>query len=194
MALSTHQKFDISKQLAIAVIHKTFPSQKIEEALRETGKGSKRKRDLLSQVMVYYMIASCFFMNLNLKEVLRCLLEGLRFLSSVSGIKITGKSGNSQARKRLGYEPLEKLYIDIVKPAACSETKGAWYKRWHLVSLDGSTLNVPDEKENKEYFGHPTSYIENRYIYPQLRFVWQKWGRIFCFLPGWGHIEKGRSV
>ena len=53
MALSTHQKFDISKQLAIAVIHKTFPSQKIEEALRETGKGSKRKRDLPSQVMVY---------------------------------------------------------------------------------------------------------------------------------------------
>jgi hypothetical protein len=40
-----------------------------------------------------------------------------------------------------------------------------------LVSLDGSTLNVPDEKINKDYFGHTNTYVENGYIYPQLRFV-----------------------
>ena len=180
MTMNILQKFDIWKQLTVAVIHKTFPLRAVDLALKETQKISQRKRELPSHIMVYYMITSSFFMTLNLKEVLRCLLEGLKFLPFISGIKITGKSGISQARKRLGFEPLEHLYTNAVKPIACTGTKGAWYKKWRLVSLDGSTINVPDEKANKEYFGHPTTYIENRYIYPQLRFV--------CLAEGGTHV------
>lgn len=157
MTMNMLQKFDIWKQLTVAVIHKTFPLRAVDLALKETQKISQRKRELPSHIMVYYMIASSFFMTLNLKEVLRCLLEGLKFLPFISGIKITGKSGISQARKRLGFEPLERLYINAVKPIACTGTKGAWYKKWRLVSLDGSTINVPDEKANKEYFGQRDS-------------------------------------
>jgi len=34
-----------------------------------------------------------------------------------------------------------------VKPIAVAATKGAWYRKWRLVSLDGSTLDVADEKQ-----------------------------------------------
>jgi hypothetical protein len=165
------KRFDISKQFRLTMLSKVFPLESVQTALKQTQKESKRLRELPAHIMIYYVIASTFFSTLNLKEVLRCLLEGFRFLHSCPNIKIVGKSGISQARKRLGYKPLEQLYRNTVKPIACSSTKGAWYKELRLVSLDGSTLNVPDEKINRGYFGHTTTYVENGYIYPQLRFV-----------------------
>ena len=165
------QRFNISKQFKVTVLNKVFPLKSVQTALKQTQKESKRIRELPAHIMVYYVIASTFFSTLNLKEVLRCFLEGFRFLHSCSNIKIAGKSGISQARKRLGYELLKQLYRNTVKPIACSTTKGAWYKGLRLVSLDGSTLNIPDEKINKDYFGHTNTYVENGYIYPQLRFV-----------------------
>jgi len=34
-------------------------------------------------------------------------------------------------------------------------TRGAWYRQWRLVSLDGSTLDVADTVENEQAFGRP---------------------------------------
>ena len=46
--------------------------------------------------------------------MLRCLLEGLRWLSGAgTDIKVAGKSGISQARKRLGWEPIRELHDDL---------------------------------------------------------------------------------
>ena len=48
--------------------------------------------------------------------------------------------------------------------------KGAWYRSWRLVSIDGSTLDVADEKSNEEAFGRPGS-SRGKSAYPQIRFV-----------------------
>jgi hypothetical protein len=49
-------------------------------------------------------------------------------------------------------------------------TKGAWYKKWLLVSLDGGMLDVADEKENEEAFGrHPGNRGDS--AFPKLRYV-----------------------
>jgi hypothetical protein len=104
-------------------------------------------------------------------EVLRCLLEGLRWLSWPSGtVPVTGKSGISQARTRLGVEPVKQLYEHVVHPIAKPRTKGARYRRWRLVSIDGSTLNVADTAENAAAFGRPGA-SRGQSAYPQLRFV-----------------------
>src|SRR4030065_54739 len=42
--------------------------------------------------------------------------------------------------------------------------------RWRLVSLDGSTLDVADEKANEEAFGRPGA-SRGSSAYPQIRFV-----------------------
>jgi hypothetical protein len=57
-----------------------------------------------------------------------------------------------------------------VKPIAVESTKGAWYRKWRLVSLDGSTLDVADEKENERAFGRPPA-SRGSSAFPQLRFV-----------------------
>jgi len=49
-------------------------------------------------------------------------------------------------------------------------TKGAWYRSWRLVSLDGSTLDIADEKENEEAFARPSA-SRGTSAFPQLRFV-----------------------
>ncbi len=70
---------------------------------------------------------------------------------------MAGNSGISQARKRLGWEPLRQLHDAVVKPIAVAATKGAWFRGWRLVSIDGSTLDIDgstldiaDEKGNDE--------------------------------------------
>ncbi len=49
-------------------------------------------------------------------------------------------------------------------------TQGAWYRAWRLVSLDGSTLDVADEKANDDAFGRPGA-SRGASAYPQIRFV-----------------------
>jgi hypothetical protein len=55
-------------------------------------------------------------------------------------------------------------------PVATKQTKGAWYKGWRLVSLDGSTLDVADTCANEQAFGRPAS-SRGSSAYPQIRFV-----------------------
>ena len=55
-------------------------------------------------------------------------------------------------------------------PPAKRKTKGAFYRRRRLVSLDGSTLDVADEKRNREAFGRPGS-SRGSSAFPQIRFV-----------------------
>jgi len=65
---------------------------------------------------------------------------------------------------------MRQLHEEVVKPIAAETTKGAWYRRWRLVSLDGSTLDVADEKENEQAFGRPSA-SRGASAYPQIRFV-----------------------
>jgi len=85
-------------------------------------------------------------------------------------VKVAGKSGISQARSRLGAEPLKKLYAAVVGPVAEKRTKGAWYRQWRLVSLDGSTLDVADTADNDKAFGRPGS-SRGSSAFPKIRFV-----------------------
>jgi hypothetical protein len=161
----------ITDYISLGVVAKTFPLSKIRSVLAATGKSSVRERDLPAHVVVYYVIALSLFMQSSYREVLRCLLEGVQWLLDPSvPIKVAGKSGISQARSRLGWEPVRQLHDDVVKPIAIRSTRGAWYRDWHLVSLDGSTLDVADEMENDEAFGRPGASRGDS-AYPQIRFV-----------------------
>jgi hypothetical protein len=109
-------------------------------------------------------------MGAGTREVLRCLLEGLRWLWGAEAVRVAGRSGISQARSRLGAEPLHRLYEQVVQPVATPTTRGAWYRRWRLVSLDGSCLDVADTGGNCAAFGRPEA-SRGESAFPQLRFV-----------------------
>jgi hypothetical protein len=110
-------------------------------------------------------------MQSSYREVLRCLLEGVQWLLDPAvTLKVAGNSGISQARTRLGWEPLRQLHDELVKPIAVAATKGAWYCGLRLVSIDGSTMEVADEAANDHAFGRPGA-SRGESAFPQLRFV-----------------------
>lgn len=161
----------ITDYISLGVVAKTFPLATVKSVLATTGRGSIRQRDLPAHVVIYYVIALAFYMQCSYREVLRCLLEGIQWLLNPSiRIKIAGKSGISQARTRLGVEPLRRLHDEVVRPIAVEPTQGAWYRGWRVVSLDGSTLDVADERTNEEAFGRPGT-PRGKSAYPQIRFV-----------------------
>jgi len=161
----------ITDYVSLGVISKTFPPARIRSVLKATGKASVRERDLPAHVVVYYVIALALYMQCSYREVLRCLLEGVQWLLNPSlPANVAGKSGISQARTRLGWEPMRQLHDEIVQPIATPATRGAWYRKWRLVSLDGSTMDVADQKANADAFGRPGA-SRGKSAYPQLRFV-----------------------
>jgi len=165
----------ITDHISLGVIAKYFPLERINKVLADTGRAGKRQRDLPGHVVVYYVIALALYMQVSYREVLRCLLEGIRWLQGPNAdIKVTGKSGISQARTRVGSDPLQLLHDELVVPVAVREskqiTKGAWYRKWRLVSIDGSTLDVADTKENESAFGRPRT-SRGQSAFPKIRLV-----------------------
>jgi hypothetical protein len=161
----------ITDYISLGVVAKTFPVATVKSVLEATGRSSRRQRELPAHVVVYYVIALALHMQSSYREVLRCLLEGIQWLlNPTARIKVTGKSGISQARTRLGVEPVKQLHDQIVCPIAIEATKGAWYRGWRVVSLDGSTLDVADESANDQAFGRPGA-SRGKSAYPQIRFV-----------------------
>jgi hypothetical protein len=160
----------LSDQISLGVIARAVPPERVRQILAETGKASERERALPAQVMVYYAIALALYMGSSTREVLRCLLEGLRWLWGAEAIKVAGRSGISQARSRLGEAPLRRLYEELVRPVATRASKGAWYRGWRLASLDGTCLDVADTEENRAAFGGPGA-SRGASAFPQLRFA-----------------------
>jgi hypothetical protein len=161
----------ITDYISLGVIAKYFPLEKVHAVLKKTGRASRRERDLPAHVVVYYVIALALYMRSSYREVLRCLLEGVQWLLNPSlPVKVAGKSGISQARTRLGPEPLKQLYEAVVTPIAGRDTKGAWYRHWRLVTLDGSTLDIADTAENEKEYGRPGA-SRGSSAFPKIRFV-----------------------
>ena len=161
----------LSDYVSLGLLARAVPLKVVNATLSNTQTCSRRERDLPAYVVVYYVLALALYMQVSYREVLRCLLEGLQWLQGVGAkIKISGKSGISQARQRLGWEPLQQLHDKVVVPIAKEKTKGAWYRQWRLISLDGSTMEVADTEENAASFGRPSNQ-KGEGGYPQLRFV-----------------------
>src|ERR671916_1609971 len=114
----------LSDHISLGVIARTFPPDQVRRVLAETGRASERERDLPAHVMVYYAIALALYMTASTREVLRCLLEGLRWLWGAEAVRVAGKSGISQARTRLGAEPLRRLHEQVGQPVATRATRG----------------------------------------------------------------------
>jgi len=156
--------------ISFGILARAFPVEQVRAALAASGKTSLRQRDLPAHVVVYYVLALSLYMQASSREVLRCLLEGLQWLRLGARINIAGKSGISQARTRLGSEIMRRLHDELVAPVAVAGTRGAWFRHWRLVSLDGSTLDIADTPANEAAFGRPGA-SHGEAAFPQIRFV-----------------------
>src|SRR3954451_14397845 len=86
----------VSDHVSLGVIAKAFPIEEVRQVLAETGRASGRERDLPAHVVVYYAIALALYAGSGTREVLRCLLEGLRWLWGAEAKRVAGERDISQ--------------------------------------------------------------------------------------------------
>jgi len=162
------RRFEIAKA-GVGVLAEAFPLETVQAILAATGREGKRKRLLPASMMVYYVIALGLFVGVGCREVLRRLLDGAMWIWP-NEVRVATESAITQARQRLGSIPIEKLYEEVVVPIAKKITRGAWYRAWRVVSVDGFILDVAESEENVKAFGRPGS-SRGKSAYPQVRVV-----------------------
>src|SRR4051794_1325869 len=148
----------ISDFVTLGVLTTTVPAELIDGILQETGRQSHRYRLLPAPLVVYYVMALALYAQASYGEVLRCLLEGVRWLR-LRGIDVAAasKSAITRARTRLGVAPMKELYRRVARPPAVADTPGAWYRGRRLVSLDATTIALPDTPALETRFGRPAA-------------------------------------
>ena len=151
---------------SVGLLTKIIPVSTVSAVLSAEGKRSERERALPAHFLVYLIIALSMYMPYSLREVLRCVLEGLRALDC--NLTIATKGAISRARTRLGWKALAEIFERVVHPIATTETPGAWYRKWRVVGLDGTTLALQCTEENVAEFGLHSSK-EGPAAFPLLR-------------------------
>jgi len=157
--------------LTLASLMGVIPYAAVLDALKKCDVSTQRYRKLPLELMVYYVICMTLYAKVSLQEVLRCIFEGCNKLKlPLSCGIIDGRGGISNARNRLGSEVMRVLFEAVCVPIAAPQTVGAFYRKWRLVAIDGSTLDLPDEKANQEFFGVPGA-SRGKAAFPKMRFT-----------------------
>jgi hypothetical protein len=90
-------------------------------------------------------------------------------------VTVPSEEALSNARARLGPEPLRLLFLKVAGFVAPPGAAGAWWRGLRLVSLDGTTLDAQDEQANWERFGGPSTRTPEgkrlRGAFPQVRLL-----------------------
>lgn len=144
-----------------------LPLTWIEEALERTGTASIRRRRLPAEQVVWLVIALALFRRTSMSEV----LESLDLTIPASEPSAVSRGGISQARQRLGAEPLALIFERTARVWSAQDAgKHAW-KGLSLWAMDGTTFRTPDSPENRATFG-AQSYASGKVAsYPQVRGV-----------------------
>lgn len=121
----------------------------IEDGLILTGTATVRRRRLPAEAVVWLLIGIALMRNQSIERV--AALLGVA-LPSTTG-ELVARSALTQARQRLGEAPMEFIFAAT---GAEWSARSADAHRWRglaLYAMDGSTLRVPDSRENWEAFG-----------------------------------------
>jgi hypothetical protein len=86
---------------------------------------------------------------------------------------VPGSGGITQARQRLGYEPMEELFSQVAAPVAEELTAGAFLGPWRLMAVDGFEWDAPGTPENAAAFGFAGTGADDagRAAFPKVRVV-----------------------
>lgn len=157
--------------LTLASLMGVIPYKTVLDTLKKCEVETQRYRKLPMELMVYYVICMTLYAKVSLQEVLRCIFEGCGKLKlPLSCGIINGRGGISNARNHLGSKVMSSLFEAVCVPLAVPRTAGTFYRRWRLVAVDGSTLDLADEQANREFFGAPGA-SRGKAAFPKLRFV-----------------------
>ena len=162
-----HATTDVLPLAGLDRLAEHLPLAWIEEALAVTGTASIRRRRLPAEQVVWLVIALALYRHQSMPEVLATL--DLALLSSSVGA--VSKSAVTQARQRLGAEPLAQLFGQTASAWCAQDSALHAWKGLSLWAMDGTTFRTPDSTDNRAFFGAQAYASGKVASYPQVRAV-----------------------
>jgi hypothetical protein len=155
MAANTGDR--LSDWISLGVLASWVSRDAVDEAVEVTGKRAKRRGGKLPpQVMVYFVMGLALFAEEDYEEVWTRITETLAGWGCWDDSQADVTTGGiTQARQRLGHEPVKETFAQVARPVATLETEGAFLGPWREMSIDGLEWDVPDTKANAAEFGYP---------------------------------------
>lgn len=157
----------ISARPDLSALSRSIDPDWIVRALSSTGKASVRRRKLPAEHVVWLVIALALYRDQSIPDV-------VAHLALVLPDEVNpdiARSALTQARQRLGDEPLAQLFA--ISSAVWDEQhqSGRAWRGLARYAVDGSTLRTADSAENRQYFG-AQAYVDGVVAsYPQMRLV-----------------------
>jgi hypothetical protein len=162
----------LTDRVALGVLTATFTRNLVDQVIDDTGRREQRNRLLPAHLVLYYVLAMTLFSSAGYEEVMRSLTEGLAWATDGEEYyEMPSQVAITKARARLGPEPVKELFSRACVPLATPWTKGAFYRDWRLVSMDGTTVDVADTAANAAQIGRAGTGRGDGSAFPQLRIV-----------------------
>ena len=140
----------------------------IEEALIETGTATLRRRRLPATQVIWLVLGMALFRNRSITEV----VAKLNLALPGSRGPTVARSAVSQARQRLGSDPLHYLFERCADRWSARSAEAHQWRELSLYGVDGTTLRVPDSEENRRHFGGQSGgAVHGESGYPLVRLV-----------------------
>jgi hypothetical protein len=161
--------------ISLGVLASAVPRDAVDDAVEATAKGARRSGGKLPpHVMVYFAMALALFADDDYEEVAARLAGTLRDWECWDQAwEVPTSGGITQARQRLGYEPLAELFSQVAVPVADQLTRGAFLGPWRLMAIDGFEWDVPATSGNIAAFGFTGASGDDlgRAVFPKARVV-----------------------
>src|SRR4249920_98491 len=178
-------------RVSVGALTRAFPPELVDRVVDTTDTREVRRRLLPARLVVYFVLALWLFRGPNcgygrvmvkLVDALYHRRRGQQLLEGVldpHGWVQAGEgrrwrppniSSLSRARTRLGADPLHMLFEQVAGPVGAPDAAGVFCGGLRVVSVDGSTTDVPNSKENAEYFGRPSNATRDG-AFPQVRWL-----------------------
>lgn len=134
---------------SLSTFQQSIPLEWVEQALESTHKASVRRRKLPAELVVWLVVAMGLFRDRSISEVVTKL--DLSVQNEVG--ETVAPSAIPQARQRLTYEPLAKLFeITATHWIEQEDSNDTWHGL-RLYSVDGTQFRTADTVELTEHFG-----------------------------------------
>ena len=160
--------FDEAPELegSFAAFSKEIPNEWLKDAFQLTNTVTVRRRKLLPEDVIRLIIGMSLMRGGSIQSVANRLILNSKELDNA---KLAARSSLSNARQKLGYEPVEWLFN---QSAQHWDTQAHEQSQWfglNLYAIDGTMFRTEDTPECREHFGSANTSTNKQSGYPVLR-------------------------
>lgn len=152
----------------LSTFTQNIPVEWVESALHLSTQATIRRRRLPSDQVLWLVLGMALFRDEPVHEVARRLNICAQGLASDH---LLARSGVTEARKRLGADPVEWLFRKTGSQWGGERYGGDTWQDLQVFAVDGALLRTPDTPELRDHFGSGNTSTERQTPFPMMRLV-----------------------